>query len=146
CKRIAALLIEHGAAVDFDSAVSLGDVERVRRFLQRGGLGQSRNPRELLTRAIHSDSVATVRLLLRHGADPNPQPASSPGPRYAACGWGDVAVVRLLLDSGADPNPKRYKPLAAARGRPEIRELLVKAGAVEGSGCRTNRCSGPATR
>ncbi len=59
CKQIAAVLIKHGAAVDFDSAVSLGDAEQIRRLLRRGGLGQSKNPRKLLTRAVHSNSADT---------------------------------------------------------------------------------------
>lgn len=138
CKRITALLIKHGASVDFDSAVCLGDVKRVRRFLQRGDLSQSKSPRDLLTKAIHSNSAPMVELLLKHGADPNQKSGWSP--LYVASGRGNVAIVQLLLDFGADSNPKRYKPLAAAKNNPEIRKLLVKAGAIDRGGRRNSCC------
>ena len=47
----------------------------------------------------------TLRLLLRHGADPDTPLASEHGPLsclYAACGLnGNVEMTRLLLEAGA---------------------------------------------
>lgn len=147
-KRIVALLLQHGARPDLDAAARLGDAGAVRRLLRRGGLGQSRRPRDLLTNAIYSGSAPTVELLLRHGADPNRAPTfSRQPPLYTAClpFWSDAAIVRLLLDYGADPNGKQYKPLSAATknndkmNKAEIVELLIRAGAAEQVGRRTPR-------
>jgi ankyrin repeat protein len=145
-KRIVILLLQHGANVDLDAAAQLGDVKTVRRLLRRGGLHQARSTRDLLTNAIYSDSAATVEVLLKHGVDPNQTPSFSPvPPLYTASDplWGNVQIVRLLLEHGADPNPKRYKPLTVAKrnkpNKPEIIELLVRAGAIERGNHRTRR-------
>jgi uncharacterized protein len=139
CKRIAEILLTHGAYVDFDAAVRLGDVQKVRQFLSRGDVNQSRRSRDLLTNAIYTKSAGIVELLLKHGANPNQTPTySREPPVYTACmpAWSNTEIVRLLLDYGADPNGKKYKPLVIAKknnkpNKTEIVELLLRAGASE---------------
>ncbi len=85
-----------------------------------------------------ADLALTVRLLLRHGADPNTTFASEHGPLsclYAACGLlGNVEMTRLLLEAGADPNDG--ESLYHATEQPDLTglKLLLDHGArVTGS-------------
>lgn len=53
--------------------------------------------------AVKAKSVATVRVLLDAGADPNPGAAEGlPTPLHQAAGAGNLEIVALLLERGAD--------------------------------------------
>ena len=85
-----------------------------------------------------ADLALTVRLLLRHGADPDTALMSEHGPLsclYAACGLnGNVEITRLLLEAGADPNDG--ESLYHATEQPDLaclKRLLDHGAQVTGS-------------
>ncbi|WP_456393072.1 ankyrin repeat domain-containing protein [Nitratifractor sp.] len=63
-----------------------------------------------LMRAVYRGDAASVRMLLRHGADPN---VLGPNDLYTPLSWAasvkNIALVKLLLDNGADVNYQRDK-------------------------------------
>ncbi len=70
-----------------------------------------------------------MRLLLKHGADPNIKNKDGKTPLHKAAYWGRVGVVKLLLVYGADPAVKdkdRKTPLdlARAEGRREVVSVI----------------------
>lgn len=79
-----------------------------------------------LMAAAAGGDAASVRALLRHGADVNAQPAIGPGPAFifgggrSALMWaayrGDVAILKILIEAGADVNAEGLlgTPLAQA--------------------------------
>jgi len=69
--------------------------------------------------------VATMRLLLDHGADPNARQHSGFTPLHAAAGNGDLEMGKLLIERGADRHArtddgKDAAAIAAERGRGEF--------------------------
>ena len=102
-------LADAGARADLSVACATGDLGRVRGLLADApGAARSldsgrRSPLGYAARASHEDAV---RLLLRHGADPNrPEELAPRGHAlWHACAQGHVAVAELLLGHGADPN------------------------------------------
>jgi ankyrin repeat protein len=54
--------------------------------------------------AVTGGHVATVRTLLKYGADVNILPEVGNSPLRRAIQGGHAEIVRLLLDRGADPN------------------------------------------
>jgi ankyrin repeat protein len=132
---LATMLIERGANLD------------ARDWYGRTPLWSAVNVRNLY---LHNDTfenyidrepvLAVIRLLLEHGADPNPRTSESPPvrehllsitgtlewvdftgqtPFLAAALAGDVTVMRLLLEYGADPHLPTFggtTPLMAAAG------------------------------
>jgi ankyrin repeat protein len=97
-----------------------------------------------LVAAIEASDVDSVKVLLRHGMDPN-QPGWSKLRRTApplriAVGVGSLPIAQALLQAGADPNAvvdARYSLLsiAAAYGSAEVVKLLMERGArPQGSG------------
>jgi ankyrin repeat protein len=140
-----AKLIEHGANVDARTRevppsrrwlYSLGDVSWV------DFTGQTP-----FLRAALSGDVATMRLLLEHGADPNLATPAGTTPLMAASGVNWVVAqtytespqslleaIELCLEHGADVNATNSMGLtallgAANRGANDIIRLLVKNGA-----------------
>jgi ankyrin repeat protein len=115
-------LVERGARPDADAlnAAGLGgQVEATRWLLDRGALAK-KSERTPVWGAAQSGSVAVVRLLLDHGAEPG-------NSLQAAALEGHVEVVRLLLARGAKADGESLCN-AAARGHAAIIDLLVAAG------------------
>jgi Ankyrin repeats (many copies) len=71
--RVAALLLEHGAALTVHAAVALGDLPRVRQFIANEPelLRKISGNGGLLTLAVNHHQLATAELLLDLGADVN---------------------------------------------------------------------------
>ena len=87
---------------------------------------------EALYGAAQQGDVAQMKSLIERGADVNSDFEGDPV-LSAAVQSRNVGAVKLLLDHGADPNSKgtsEQKPVVElARYLPEIRALLIKAGA-----------------
>ncbi len=105
---VAAALLERGAELDFRSAVQLGDIDAVSRFLfYEPHLIQSFP--EILFDAVPSKNRALVELLLKKGSDPSQavpiagKPASN-RPLGKAFDLGEYEIAALLLEYGANPN------------------------------------------
>jgi len=145
------------AAESIFSAATVGDVSSVRRMLDRNpSLARSRGgPRnwEPLLYAVYSrfnsalaerSTLEVVRLLLRHGADPNAgflwdgfylftaltgvfgegESGSVNQPEHPQCN----ALARLLLDAGADPNDNQTLYNRMFRSGTAHLELLFEYG------------------
>jgi ankyrin repeat protein len=122
------------------SAVDRQDVKGVARLLdatpqldvnyRTPRMGQS-----ALVSAASMGSEEIVRLLLRHGADPNITTESNQTPLLLAAHYGHVGIAKLLIASGADVNlsESRYGHTAlvsaAQQGHSEIVALLLDADA-----------------
>ena len=90
-----------------------------------------------LHEAVSQGDVESVRLLLKHGDDPNLVDKDKQTPLHVAARHGHVEVARLLLNNGADPNvgKKIIRPfptalhVAAEFGQGEVATLLLESGA-----------------
>ena len=135
--RIVALLLAHGATQDLTVAAALGDIDQVRRILERdpARIRETRpSGRRPLAAAIESGHDAIARLLVERGADPNWSEPTAPKGRalHAAARAGKRELVELLLARGADPNSDVDSSgnAVVAAATPEIRALLVARGGV----------------
>jgi ankyrin repeat protein len=137
--QTARLLVERGAACDLTVASAVGDLDRVRAWLDRNPerISEIRpNGRRPLTAALAFRHREVARLLLERGANPSWPEAGSPhgASLRISAGDGDQEMVELLLAHGADPFSdidSGGSALAAAK-TPEIRTLLAaKAGERE---------------
>src|SRR5215471_16087254 len=70
----------------------------------------------LMIAAIRQGNAAVVKLLLDHGANPNPnaRPLSESSPLIQAATAGDAEMMRLLLDHGADVKTAAQPALSMA--------------------------------
>jgi hypothetical protein len=121
---------------DLHDAAFNGDVERVRKLLEKG---ENPNAKDKygwtpLHIAASKGHVHVARLLLKHGANPNIQNEYGWTPLHIAAFWGHVDVARLLLEHGANPNARDkggWTPLhdAASKGHVHVVKLLLEYGA-----------------
>ncbi|MGH8996408.1 MAG: ankyrin repeat domain-containing protein [Acidimicrobiales bacterium] len=128
-------------------AIQTGDLDGIRRILDRrpelanGPLGEHLKERTALHvvadwPGFFPRGPEVVRLLVSHGADPNP-PLTKPGdenPLHWAASSDDVDVARALIDIGADieaPDGSIGTPLGNAIGYCcwHVAELLFQRGA-----------------
>jgi ankyrin repeat protein len=135
---IARLLLARGARLDICSAVGLGRVADVERFLEQDKTllewedGEGSRP---LHWATWSNQEPLVKLLLQRGAKASAQQRNGETPLHFAAVNGREQIVRALLKHGAEPNAKDARsetPLhrAVRPGNTEVVRLLLEAGAT----------------
>jgi ankyrin repeat protein len=126
------LLSSLGAPVDAATAAYLGNADRLAGELDAGApLSDPATDVDLLTWAAYGGSVASVRLLLERGADPDS------GALHAAATAGRPEVVAALLTAGAnvdrrDPDTGRtplHAAVSAGPGAATVVRELLSAGA-----------------
>lgn len=148
------LLLDKGAAANARSALGNtalmlaarpADSHRaVELLLARGADAKATNisGATALMAAAAGEDVASVKALLKHGADANAQPqidfvgfifGGGRSPLMWAAHRGNVAIMKLLLDAGADPNGEGFlgTPLAqtAWTDNTEAARFLIEHGA-----------------
>lgn len=118
------------------AAVKKGDVATLEKMLQANPeliKSQEYWGQTLIIHALEQGEkgLSVVELLLKKGADINQANNSERTPLDFAIASGSEVLVRLLLDKGAKIENPKYPPLMSAIShyRPEILELLLKAGA-----------------
>jgi ankyrin repeat protein len=130
-RTIMRFLIDHGAPVDFFTALALGQVDEARADLQSDPeLARSRGVHDLpvLYFAAIGGSIPAAHMLIDAGADLNAK-AEAAAPIHGAVMGGNPEMVRFLVESGADASLPDYKgrdarALAQDMGRPDIAKLL----------------------
>ena len=102
-------------------------------MIERGADVNARARNQAGVMPVHSAAtvrdLATMRLLLDRGADPNARQQLSYTPLHSAANNGDGAMADLLLARGADPGAKSDDgktpaDIAGERGHPELAERL----------------------
>jgi ankyrin repeat protein len=105
---VAEILIQQGAEIDLNCAIRVGDVERVRRLINRkaGLTSLAAFPQELLVDAVFARNNEILELLLAHKKRPTPLELASPATLLfssiqQAMSDSDTTIVRKLLEHGA---------------------------------------------
>jgi uncharacterized protein len=132
-------------ALLFGSRVAPFSSEPVRQETQSVGVaGESPAPAGhadsavALHAAVRAGNLDAVSRLLNAGADPNCRDVLGGTPLLTASWFGEASMVSLLLSHGADANAIHREAGASAleyavlKGRPDIVELLLAAGANVG--------------
>jgi ankyrin repeat protein len=130
-KDVVELLIEKGAELSMHVAAYLGDIDKVKSFIETGTsvnveLGRGgRTPLYLAVKNKHKD---VAKLLIDKGAD-----VSSIHLLYYASWYGYRDFVELFIQKGADANSKNWgespSHYAVWGGHADILELLLAHGA-----------------
>jgi pectate lyase len=136
-KDIAELLVAHGAKIpNLYSAVQLGDLGRVKAFLEQGLdiNAKDKDGRTALHIAVSNKGIEVAKLLIEKGANVDTKNNKGYTPLYSAIWNNDPNMVDLLVRNGADVNytpEKDYPPLhyAVWWDNMDIAKLLVTHGA-----------------
>lgn len=132
-----ALLTVAGACSTLTTAAGRGDAAGVERALARGAASGEPNARgwTALHLAARQGHLEVVRVLLRHGADPNVQDNFGCTPLWGIQGPNAPAIAAALIDAGAildfTCGPSESTPLmfAVLGGNIELVRLLLDRGA-----------------
>ena len=95
----------------------------------------SEAPSVKLDQAVSAGDVASVRLELDKGVDPNRKNPDNLTPLHLAARHGNLEIARLLLEKGADPNRRQDTTartplhLAVEQRHEEVTRLLLEEGA-----------------
>ncbi|TYZ67956.1 hypothetical protein PybrP1_000454 [[Pythium] brassicae (nom. inval.)] len=100
----------------------------------------------LLHHAVRNESVKTVMLLVRLGADVHARDSAGITPLYIACARGHSSIVRLLVDAGAacasmGPNDESPLHIAAQENHLACIETLLVHGQADVDGLTRDRCT-----
>ena len=128
----AELLVKHGAKVQPSAAAALGHLQEIETLLDKDGdaVNQQFGGYTPLIWAIRGGQDDVVKLLLKHGADPNG------GDRWRSTPLGHVAelayengdaLVDLLVAAGADVNQKSRGSTPLGRAEGCGNELVIEA-------------------
>lgn len=135
---IVKLFVGKGAEVSTHIAAFIGDVDRVKEFIEHGGSVDTTDASgwTLLQRAAAGNHKDIAELLIEKGADVNAKNNWDWTPLHSVAETGHKEIVRLLITAGADINAKDgggSTPLwyAQKEGYAEIVQLLRKHGAKE---------------
>ena len=136
-KEIVELLLAKGAAVStLHQAAGLGDLDRVRAFLEKGTdvNAKDKNGQTALHIAASSRQKDAADLLIARGADINTKDNRNYTPLFYAIFSNDANAVELLVSKGADVNytpEKGYPPLhyAVWYENKDMVKILVDHGA-----------------
>lgn len=118
-------------------AAEVGDVARVRRFIEQGESPSSPDPVGLqpLHYASNKGRLDVMRFLIERGADPNAQGEQGLAPLHGAAYHGSTDAIAMLVDRGANVNirtSKNFTPLAIARltNQAEAAALIERLGGI----------------
>jgi len=116
--RTGDLLLDRGLGLE-DPAFTEGEwratplwfsISRGRNFaLAEHLLKLGSTPRYCLFAAIWNDDIATIHLLLAHGADVDEDTAPGETPLLGAVAWSRFRPAAALLEAGADPDARNGK-------------------------------------
>lgn len=100
----------------------------------------------LLHHAVRNESVKSVMLLVRIGADVHARDSAGITPLYIACARGHSSIVRLLVDAGAKcasmgPNDESPLHIAAQENHLACVEVLLVHGHAQVDGLTRDRCT-----
>ena len=141
---IAELLIQKGADVDLESAAQLGDLAKVKRFIESDPDVNESQLNQLLRRSLNYESLLqgqkdVADYLLNKGANPNAKVKNEATMLHQSAWGGDPArtksLIEFLVSRGADVNAfqgeSRWTPLhsACSRGRGSVAKVLIDNGA-----------------
>jgi ankyrin repeat protein len=120
-------------------AAFFGRREVLQLLLERGAAADVPSKNGMQVRPLHSAAanrdgaaaLATAKLLLEHGAQPNVRQEGGWTPLHQAAASGNLELMKLLLEHGADPravsdDQKSPRALALERGQPEAARLLER--------------------
>jgi len=125
---------------DWFHAVETGDLPMVKKMLDLDKSllhNRSHDGETAIIKASENGRIDVVRFLLKNGANPNDEDATSAGqtPLIHASFNGHTKIIKLLLDAGADIEKKNNIPgegpliTAVQEGKLEVVKLLLKMGA-----------------
>lgn len=138
--RLVQLLLSHGAEINASSgwaeltalqaAASSGHVAVVQALLQSGAdICPKYSKTRALGKAIETQNLELIRLLIRSGAALNGDSPLCDTPLSLAVETGQLHLVQLLLSEGADPCDHEALELAVCRNSFAIVKLLLDSGA-----------------
>lgn len=136
--QIRDLLLAHGAVLELNDAVAVGNLGRVKEFVTKDpAVAKSMSPDgfPIFALAAAFGHLDVAKCLAEHGADINATATNGSGYNAltGAVASGHTEIVRWLLEHNADAN-HRYGPghspllTAAANGHLEIVKLLLAHG------------------
>jgi ankyrin repeat protein len=128
-RPIIEFLLNHGAHVDFFTALVLGRLDDIDRGLrEQPDRAQARGIHDLpaLYFAAIGGNTAAAQRVLDAGADVNAH-AQAAAPIHGAIMGGNVEMVRLLLERGADPSLNDYSGRDARALALEIKRADIAA-------------------
>ena len=121
-------------------AVETGDLSMVKELLSKDGNllhARSHDRETAIIKASENGRLDVVRFLLKNGANPNDEDATSAGqtPLIHASFNGHIEIIKLLLDAGADIEKKNHIPgegpliTAVQEGQLKVVKLLLEMSA-----------------
>jgi ankyrin repeat protein len=136
-RELVGLFVEKGADVSsFHGAACLGDLDRVKSFVQRGTDIDTKDEMDwtALYWAASMGQEDVAEFLIARGADVDARAEDSSTALHQASRAGSVKLVKLLIAKGADVNAKAKNgnaPLhiSALAGHREVVKLLIAKGA-----------------
>ncbi len=144
------MFFRHNLNEDLFEAINKHDAKKIESLLKKGADVNATTPKGIMPLHLASmiGDVEIVRILLKHGANPNKavEPWDYKGltPLLAALLANKPEVIEVLLKNGADPNAvieyrdyegKTLLHVCAMEGYKEIAEVLLKNGADPDKKC-----------